>query len=100
MFDSIPDVANQHLAPSQFQSRLDRVGMSQIEVPVRVAIPGFGVQMTSGRAGAYVSLDDPVSKGIHMSRLFLNLQNYLENETFDYKLIEKILEETKCILIQ
>ena len=92
MFDSIPDVANQHLAQSQFQSRLDRVGMSQIEIPIRIAIPGFGVQMTTGRAGAYVSLDDPISKGIHMSRLFLNLQSILETETFSYDLVVKVLE--------
>jgi GTP cyclohydrolase I len=56
--------------------RLDRVGMSGIECPVRIELSGKMPQMTSGRADAFVSLDEP-QKGIHMSRLFLALSDSL-----------------------
>lgn len=90
MVHTIPDVGSQPLSSSQL--KLDRVGMSDIEVPVRIDIPQFGTQLAMAKADAYVSLDDPTSKGIHMSRLFLSLQNHLEDETLSYGLLGRVLK--------
>jgi GTP cyclohydrolase FolE2 len=48
--------------------RLDRVGMSDIECPVTISVEGQPRQLTSGKADAFVSLDE-AQKGIHMSHL-------------------------------
>ena len=64
----MPDIANQ--SRSALTGTLDWVNMSDIEVPVRLA----NGSLVPARAEAFVSLDDPDAKGIHMSRLFLALQ--------------------------
>ncbi len=72
---------------------LDRVGMSEIEVPIRVEIPGQGSAMLTSNIDAFVSLDDPKAKGIHMSRLFLIVQNKLGGQVVDGDTISSVLEE-------
>ncbi|WP_233207307.1 MULTISPECIES: GTP cyclohydrolase FolE2 [Pirellulaceae] len=84
----LPDVAND-TAP-QFQSSIDRVGMSGIEVAILVKGEDDVLMRTPAKVDAYVSLDDPAIKGIHMSRLYLSLQNELHTE-FSRKQIERIL---------
>ncbi|MHC2068318.1 GTP cyclohydrolase FolE2 [Bremerella sp. T1] len=84
----LPDVAND-TAP-QFQSAIDRVGMSGIEVAIVVRGEDDIMMRTPAKVDAYVSLDDPATKGIHMSRLYLSLQNELHTE-FSRKQIERIL---------
>jgi GTP cyclohydrolase I len=42
-------------------------------------------------ADAFVSLDDPHVKGIHMSRLFLAVQEGLAREEFSFALLERLL---------
>ncbi|MFN3153071.1 GTP cyclohydrolase FolE2 [Bremerella sp.] len=84
----LPDVAND-TAP-QFQSSIDRVGMSGIEVAILVRGEDDVLMRTPAKVDAYVSLDDPGTKGIHMSRLYLSLQNELHTE-FSRKQIERIL---------
>jgi GTP cyclohydrolase I len=64
----MPDVVEEHGAMNA--SRLDQVGMRGIAVAVRLP----GGQTVPARCFAAVSLDDPVAKGIHMSRLYLALQ--------------------------
>jgi len=86
----IPDIAN---TKTELPAKLNRAGMSEIEVPVRLEVPNFGTYFTMGRADAYVSLDDQASKGIHMSRLFLALQNTLEKNPADFNSIRTVLKE-------
>ena len=71
----MPDIAKQpHTGP---KGTLNWVGMSQIELPVFVQNPkGDRIQMLA-RVQAYVNLVDPNSKGIHMSRLYVALDNML-----------------------
>lgn len=83
---AMPDVANDH--PVNVAGRLDLVGMSDIEVPV--LLPGG--RLVPARADAFVSLDDPQAKGIHMSRLFLVLQEELERRELDLPTVAHILE--------
>jgi len=86
----IPDVAN-HETPVHAK-KLDRVGMSDIEVPVKLD-SAFGPILAHGKVKAYVSLDDPESKGIHMSRLYLATQARFEESNLSPKLFDEILDD-------
>ena len=66
---SMPDIANQDSA--QTVGTLDWVGMSNIEMPLLVTVPGQPDRQVSAKVDAFVSLDDANAKGIHMSRLYL-----------------------------
>lgn len=66
---SMPDIANQDSA--QTLGTLDWVGMSNIEMPLLVTVPGQPDRQVSAKVDAFVSLDDAEAKGIHMSRLYL-----------------------------
>ncbi|RUO29802.1 GTP cyclohydrolase I FolE2 [Aliidiomarina sedimenti] len=66
---SMPDIANQDSA--QTMGTLDWVGMSNIEMPLLVTVPGQPDRQVSAKVDAFVSLDDSQAKGIHMSRLYL-----------------------------
>lgn len=67
----LPDVANE--AQPQVSGRLDWVGMNEIEMPVMLEMPDGVAVRTNARVAAYVNLNDPASRGIHMSRLYLHL---------------------------
>ncbi|MEO1574417.1 MAG: GTP cyclohydrolase FolE2 [Pseudomonadota bacterium] len=67
---AMPDIASiEHLHP---QGTLDWVGMSDVHVPIRVSDGGVARSVTA-KAQIYVNLEDPQAKGIHMSRLYLML---------------------------
>lgn len=84
----LPDIAQDSAA--SVSGTLDRVGMSGVEVALR--LPAKGAQfLTPGKADCFVSLDDAHAKGIHMSRLFLPLQNALEEETLGLPLMQRLL---------
>jgi len=70
---------------------LDRVGMTEIEIPVRVPGPEGQPLLTPARVDAFVSLDDPDAKGIHMSRLYLLLQETLGKEVLTGATLESLL---------
>lgn len=73
--NTMPDVAKQsHLIP---QGTLNWVGMSEIEIPVFIPTTGQRPVQTVAHVQAYVNLVDPNSKGIHMSRLYLALDEML-----------------------
>ena len=67
----MPDVAaaTQPKAPGL----LDWVGMSEIEVPLAIPTRSGVVTHAVAKAQAYVNLINPEAKGIHMSRLYLLL---------------------------
>lgn len=71
----MPDVAKQPLAGPK--GTLNWVGMSQIELPVFLRDPQGERIQTLARVQAYVNLTDPNSKGIHMSRLYVAMDNML-----------------------
>ena len=70
MTTKMPDIANQ--AQAQTEGVLDWVGMSNIEMPVMVEMQG-DTRQVSALVEAFVNLKDPKAKGIHMSRLYLML---------------------------
>lgn len=87
----LPDVANE-TAP-QIGGTLDRVGMSGVELVLRLRDASGEIFRTPARADAAVSLDDEQVKGIHMSRLFLSLNNHLADAELSLPLVNEILKE-------
>ena len=73
----LPDVASQ---PASRIGALDWVGMEGIALPIRLGGPdGHGLQVPA-LVDVAVDLADPAARGIHMSRLYLLLQESLANE--------------------
>ena len=86
----LPDIANEpHKGPNV---PLNWVGMSEIEIPVHM-LNGKGAQIqTVARVQAYVNLTDSKSKGIHMSRLYLAIDQMLSDNIITPKLLREIVE--------
>ena len=71
--ETMPDIAGRpHTKP---QGTLDWVGMSDIHQPILVRAGNVN-QRVQARAQVYVDLNDPHAKGIHMSRLYLLLDEH------------------------
>jgi GTP cyclohydrolase I len=87
--DAMPDIA--HDTPAHLTGTLDKVGMSRIEVPVRLRDDQGQMMMVPAKADAYVSLDDAAARGIHMSRLFLSLQAIVGEEELNLLVIKQLL---------
>lgn len=86
---SLPDVATDTTA--SVSGALDRVGMSGISVMMHYPADPMPV-LIPARADAYVNVVDPDAKGIHMSRLFLALQEILPDKPFSMDLCEQVLD--------
>ena len=87
----MPDIASS--TPPRTSGTLGKVGMTEIEIPIRLFDSTYGMVMVPGKADAHVSLDNPNSKGIHMSRLFLELSTILEKKHFDASTMAEILSQ-------
>lgn len=85
----LPDIAR-HEAPSA-AAAIDRVGMEGIDLPIRLR-EGGGLLRVPARADAFVSLDRADAKGIHMSRLFLALQEVLGKEELRPETLRQALD--------
>lgn len=81
---TLPDIAAQ---ASRHQQPLDWVGMQGIALPI--CLHG---QRISCRISAGVSLDDGSARGIHMSRLYLALEQ-LEHQELNPALLQQVLEQ-------
>lgn len=86
---SMPDIASHDRAA--VRGTLDKVGMSRIEVPVRLRDDDGTPVLCPAKAEAFVSLDEPGARGIHMSRLFLSLQSILSEEELTLETIKRLL---------
>ncbi len=67
----MPDIANEVLP--LIGGKLEWVGMDDIELPVRIEDDQGNLIQSTARVTAYVNLVDPDVRGIHMSRLYLHL---------------------------
>jgi GTP cyclohydrolase I len=67
----MPDIANDMQA--EVAGELAWVGMNEIELPVRIEDDAGGMIQSTALVTAYVNLRDPHVRGIHMSRLYLHL---------------------------
>jgi GTP cyclohydrolase I len=86
---SLPDIAR-HQTPCA-AGAIDRVGMEGIDLPIRVR-DGGALLRVPARADAFVSLDRADAKGIHMSRLFLALQEVLAKEELRPETLRQALD--------
>jgi len=88
---NMPDIACQpHTTP---QGTLNWVGMSGIELPILIKNNQQENITIPAKAQAYVSLDDPLSKGIHMSRLYLLLNKMSAENSISSNHIKTMLTE-------
>lgn len=85
----MPDVAIQTQPHSG--DALDWVGMDGIEMSVRFDAGNGDVQRSSARVGAFVNLTRPDRRGIHMSRLYLLMDEYLSAQTISASMLECLL---------
>lgn len=87
---SMPDIANHTTA--QTEGKLDWVGMSNIEMPLVVLSKGQPERMVSAHIDAFVNLKEPEAKGIHMSRLYLLLDELSTNNELSYSSLASLLD--------
>lgn len=86
----MPDVALRSLEHDQ--GTLDWVGMREIRLPVKVQ-DGSEVCEVMGSVQMYVDLVDPKAKGIHMSRLYVLLDEASRDRTFSPVSLQKFLRD-------
>lgn len=87
----LPDVAG-HAVP--LARALDWVGMEGIALPVRVSDGAGGQLQVAASIDLSVNLADPEARGIHMSRLYLQLQDSLARETITPAGLRHLLQES------
>ncbi|GLQ90336.1 GTP cyclohydrolase FolE2 [Dyella flagellata] len=85
----MPDVASQ--AQPHLAGALDWVGMDGIEVPVLFDAGDGTVQRSSAQVGAFVNLTRPDKRGIHMSRLYLLVDEHLSATPVDAAMLHGLL---------
>jgi GTP cyclohydrolase I len=90
MTTSMPDIANHTTA--QTEGTLDWVGMSNIEMPIMVASQGESERMVSAHIDAFVNLKEAQAKGIHMSRLYLLIDELSTGSVLNYQSLVSLLD--------
>ena len=88
---AMPDVASE--ARADVAGQLGWVGMSDIEVPVNLAVEGGVAPQASGKVTAYVNLVHPDARGIHMSRLYLQVDRFLSDHSLTPPALEELLDQ-------
>lgn len=74
----MPDVATH--AKVGVSGTLDWVGMNEIEMPIQIKGNGGDLIPAHAKINAFVDLAQPEKRGIHMSRLYLHLDQRLSKE--------------------
>ena len=91
----LPDVAFDAVP---LERPLDWVGMDGMALPVRVdGVDGLPMQVAA-TVDVAVNLRDPAARGIHMSRLYLRLQQSLSSETLGAPSLRRLLDA--CVASQ
>ncbi len=88
----LPDVAGDAARAAR---PLDWVGMQRIALPVRIAGEGGQAIHVPASVDIAVDLRDPDARGIHMSRLYLRLQDALSAESPSHAGLRRVLQD--CI---
>jgi GTP cyclohydrolase I len=86
---SLPDVAHDAAALAR---PLDWVGMERIALPVRIADAAGGHVQVAASVDVSVDLKDAAARGIHMSRLYLQLQQAFAAETITPAGLRRVLQ--------
>jgi GTP cyclohydrolase I len=86
---TLPDVAHDAAALAR---PLDWVGMEGIALPLRIADGAGGSLQVAASVDVAVDLADPAARGIHMSRLYLRLQEAFAAETVTPGGLRRVLQ--------
>ena len=86
---TLPDVANDAAALAR---PLDWVGMDGMALPIRIHGDHGQVLHVPASVDVAVDLRDAAARGIHMSRLYMLLQESLANEALSAPALRKLLE--------
>lgn len=87
----LPDVALE--TREEDLASLRWVGMNRIEVPVIWKVGEDQPLRLAALVSAFVSLDQKPSRGIHMSRLYLGVQNTLSRDPLNYAVLADLCGE-------
>ena len=87
----LPDVAHQSVPLAR---PLDWVGMDNIALPVRIADGAGGQLQVAASIDLAVNLAKPDARGIHMSRLYLRLQDGLAREAITPAGLRHLLQDS------
>lgn len=85
----LPDVAFDAAAAAR---PIDWVGMSNISLPLRVAGTSGDPIQVAASVDVAVDLQDPSARGIHMSRLYLQLQHAFSSEVVTPAGLRRVLQ--------
>ncbi len=93
--ETLPDISLKQ--KTEVAGRLSQVGMGKIEMPILLALTKSSAPvLLPALIDAFVSLDNPEAKGIHMSRLYLGVKNSLQAKPVTLASLKDIL--TKFII--
>ena len=84
----LPDVASD---ADPRTGRLDWVGMDAIDLPIGLVDDAGGSQRVPARIGAFVDLRAAQTRGIHMSRLYLQLDHVLSAQPLSPRVLRELL---------
>jgi len=88
---NMPDIATH--AQAQVAGQLDWVGMNTIEMPILLDATDGRHMQTTAQVSAFVDLERPEKRGIHMSRLYLHLDQALAEHTVTPALLRHLLRD-------
>ena len=72
--------------------KIDRVGIEDLEIPIKIRHVSQTLQLQSN-VTAMVSLDDENMRGIHMSRIYLGLHDFLGDQVLTLQEVKKLLNQ-------
>lgn len=87
MSNDLPDISANLKAPP-YSACLDWVGMENIALPIYVENT-----LCPSQVNAFVSLDDPTIKGIHMSRLYIRLLELAKLKNLNISHLKETLQD-------
>lgn len=88
---TLPDITRSSAA--SVQSTLDWVGMAGIALPLQLSDRHQGVVRCDASVQTFVNITDPATKGIHMSRLYLLLQERCADQPLTPKQLAELMLE-------
>lgn len=86
---TLPDITRSTHA--SVQSTLDWVGMAGIALPIGLKDRDQGVVQCDTSVQTYVNIIDPATKGIHMSRLYLLLQERCAENPLTPRMLDELM---------
>lgn len=88
--NQLPDISHDSIA--NVEGTIDRVGMGEVEMPILWGKVGAEFRQMAS-VDAFVSLDSPQARGIHMSRLYFSLAQVLPHQQLKFSVLQSLISE-------